>query len=224
MRLYYLTKLDIAKLILKERRMKLSRFDELNDPFELLGANIGGKLARRVFKAVLLRNWNQTVGLICFSRTWKNPVMWAHYGDKHYGVCLGFDVRDDLAKEVRYKQDRLKDIFDPTKPLLGLNEKEFEALLLTKYQDWAYEREWRVFAKLQEPDKNGRFYVDFGPDMQLRDVILGARCTDSVSDMVKLIGRVQRPVQIWQARAGFNNFEIVRQMRVPKVTVRRPIP
>ncbi len=23
---------------------------------------------------------------------WSNPVIWAHYGDKHRGLCLGFEV------------------------------------------------------------------------------------------------------------------------------------
>ena len=64
MRLYYLTKLDTAKVILNERRMKLSRLREVNDPFELLGASIGGKLARRVFKVVLHTHWSETLGMI----------------------------------------------------------------------------------------------------------------------------------------------------------------
>jgi Protein of unknown function (DUF2971) len=220
MRLYYLTKLDTAKLILKERRMKLSLFGELNDPFELLGASIGDKLARRVFKVILSGHWSQTLGLICFSDTWQSPVMWAHYGDKHHGVCLGFDVRDDLAQEVQYKPDRLKNMLEPTKPLLGLDDKKLKAVLLTKYQDWAYEHEWRVFAPLKERDKNGKFYVDFGPHMMLGTVILGARCIASIPDMVKLLGKVEQPVKFWKARPGFREFEIVRQQRVPKVTVR----
>jgi hypothetical protein len=220
MRLYYLTKLDTAKLILKERRMKLSLVDELNDPFELLGASIGGKLARRVFKGILHRHWRKTLGMICLSDTWQNPVMWAHYGDKHYGVCLGFDVQDDLAKEVQYKPDRLKSMLDPTKPSVGLDVKKLEAVLLTKYRDWAYERERRVFAPLTERDKNGNFYVDFGANMKLASVILGARCIASLRDMVKLVGKVEQPVEVWKARAGFTKFEIVQQRRVRKVTVR----
>jgi hypothetical protein len=220
MRLYYLTKLDTAKLILKERRMKLSRVGEMNDPFELLGASIGDTLARRVFKVILHRHWSQTLGLICLSDTWQNPVMWAHYGDKHYGVCLGFDVRDDLAKQVQYKPDRLKKMLDSTKPLLGLDEEKIETVLLTKYRDWAYEREWRVFSSLKEPDKNGKFYVDFDANMKLGSVILGARCLTSIADIVKIVGKVDQPVEIWKARAGFTKFEIVQQKRIRKVTVR----
>lgn len=220
MRLYYLTSLKTAKLILVERRMKLSRIDELNDPFELLGASVGDKLARRMFKATLHNHWCKTLGIVCLSSTWQNPVMWAHYGDKHYGVCLGLDVRDDLAKQVQYEAERLKGLLDPSKPLLGLDEGKIEAVLLTKFRDWAYEREWRVFAGLDERDRNGHYYVDFGPDMFLRSVILGARCTESVSNAANLVGKVLKPVDIWKARASFSRFEITRQRRIPKLTVK----
>ncbi|MBK4996164.1 DUF2971 domain-containing protein [Pseudomonas sp. S37] len=39
MRLYYLTSEHWAKVILKERRVKLSTINELSYPFELLGAS-----------------------------------------------------------------------------------------------------------------------------------------------------------------------------------------
>src|SRR5690606_2685577 len=30
-------------------------------------------------------------GIACFTRTWDNLLMWAHYGRDHTGFCLGFD-------------------------------------------------------------------------------------------------------------------------------------
>jgi hypothetical protein len=41
MRLYYMTSADIGLIILRERRMKLSLYNELNDPFELLSHALG---------------------------------------------------------------------------------------------------------------------------------------------------------------------------------------
>jgi hypothetical protein len=221
MRLYYLTSLEIANLILAERRMKLSLFDELNDPFELLGASIGDKLARRVFKSILRKHWTGSIGIICFSDTWRNPVMWAHYGDKHRGVCLGFDVPDELAKQVRYEPDRLIAALDHHKPAAGLTVENLETVLLTKYQDWAYEHEWRVFADLKQRDVNGRFYVDFGAALALRSVIVGSRCDSSVPKIAKLVSNADGPVSIWQARPGFTKFEIVKQERVRTIQLRQ---
>ena len=42
-------------------------------------------------------------GLLCFSRHWYSPALWAHYADNHKGMCLGFDIPDDeSAQAVQY--------------------------------------------------------------------------------------------------------------------------
>jgi hypothetical protein len=49
MRLYYMTTLEVVEIcILPEWRLKLSTFDKVNDPFELLCADQGDKLQHRV--------------------------------------------------------------------------------------------------------------------------------------------------------------------------------
>jgi hypothetical protein len=75
MRPYYMTSADVALIILKERRLKLSLFHELNDPFELLSASIGEKDMRHIVHA-LQAHWTKTKGVICFSDNWRSPVMW----------------------------------------------------------------------------------------------------------------------------------------------------
>jgi hypothetical protein len=35
MRVYYMTSTKLAEVIMKKRRLKLARFGEMNDPFEL---------------------------------------------------------------------------------------------------------------------------------------------------------------------------------------------
>ena len=42
---------------------------------------------------------NQT-SMLCFSEDWKEPVMWAHYGDKHRGICVGFNLDRKLAEKI----------------------------------------------------------------------------------------------------------------------------
>ena len=36
-----------------------------------------------------------------------NILMWSHYGDRHKGICLGFDVADELTRPVEYVADVL---------------------------------------------------------------------------------------------------------------------
>lgn len=106
MRLYYMTSHEIAtNHILIQRRMKLSRFHELNDPFEMKPHSLADTEMRRI-TALLEREYFPHKGLLCFSDNWRSPVMWAHYADKHRGVCLGFDIAKNDPDEVR--QGRLQ--------------------------------------------------------------------------------------------------------------------
>src|SRR5438046_1893748 len=128
---------------MRERRLKISRLSELNDPFEMLPFDLSSRVAR-LSLAMTLREFDERKGLMCFSRTWTNPVIWAHYADQHRGLCLGFDVPDALIKEISYTKTREPyplDLFDSDEAeQLRLTDR----LLFTKFEDWRYEDEIRV--------------------------------------------------------------------------------
>jgi Protein of unknown function (DUF2971) len=224
MRLYYMTKLEtVEKYILPEWRMKLSTFDKLNDPFELLCGSLGDTLTRRLLKA-LKDHWTRELGIVCFSPTWKSPLMWAHYADAHTGVCLGIDVlEEEMIREVVYEPERLRDLFDATKPRAGATQATMFKVLTTKYAQWSYEEERRVFANLKDRDPvTGHYYVDFDSKVMLREVIVGARCPRSVGALAKLVkasGKVLKPVTVLKARPAFSTFTMVRQKLVKPITV-----
>lgn len=223
-RLYYMTEARWAKKILQEQRFKLSRLNDLNDPFEFIGACIGEKQARKVAKA-LHDHWHKTIGILCTGTSFNSPVMWAHYGHKHHGVCLGFDfVTDDELRwpsQVRYEPARVKWLFDNLGPNNLMTEEQLGMLLTTKFKDWEYEREWRLFAKLDERDpEDGLYYLNFEPHIVLREVILGARCLDSVKDFAALVVQPQVPVEVFKLRGAFDSFAMVRQKQIAPVFVR----
>lgn len=224
MRLYYMTKLETAeKHILPEWRMKLSTFNKVNDPFELLGADQGDKVQKRVLR-ILREHWTRRLGFISFSSNWQSPLMWAHYAENHTGVCLGIDiVEEDKIRKMVYEPERLTGLFDASKPMAGANEDTLLKVLTTKYKQWEYESEWRVFANLDECDaRTGLHYVDFGPTVVLREIIVGARCPKPIGQFAKLVkasGKVLSPVTICKARPAFQTFTMVRQNRVAPITV-----
>jgi hypothetical protein len=224
MRLYYMTAHEIAtEHILREQRMKLSLFHELNDPFELQPHSLNDKDMRRISRA-LQSHITKSKGLICFSDNWRSPVMWAHYANKHSGVCLGFDIPDNgpdpLAGPVVYNPQRLQFVLDQRKNLFGIDEEFLRALLYTKSQEWAYEREWRSMADLKAKDPTtGFYYVEFGPQLQLREVILGARNEMPVGQMAKLVRNSRCPVQVLKARPAFQEFAMVRNKAVKAINV-----
>lgn len=88
MRVYYLTGAQWALSNLAMRRIKIARFAELNDPFELLSVDLADRDHRRTF-----RGWKEKInednGLICLSKSWHNPVLWGHYAEKHTGMASG---------------------------------------------------------------------------------------------------------------------------------------
>lgn len=208
-----------APVVLRDRRLKISTIPELNDPFELLGASVGERDMRRAMR-ILHEHWVQTLGMVCMTDSWSNPVMWAHYAEKHCGVCLGFDVTDrpGVITQVEYVPDRLRNLLDQDKPLLGFNETNVQQILSTKYQEWSYEREYRVFAELKDQE-NGLYYPEFSDDIVLREVILGCRCKLDPKAVAQQVKPSEGRVRVIKARPAFDSFKIVRQQRGPVVVI-----
>ena len=150
MRLYYMTSAKWAEVILKERRLKLSRFYEANDPFELNLIDSRDPDRRKIVQ-MIEKHHNDRTGMICFGVVWDNPMMWAHYADKHTGVCLGFDVEDHLISEVEYTDKKIDVEFGAHLPNHGLSAELLNKVLTTKSTAWVSEQERRVLAvKCQE--------------------------------------------------------------------------
>jgi hypothetical protein len=220
MRVYYMKSAKWGEVILRERRLKLSRFLESNDPFELSLIDSRPSETRRYVR--LISNYfNKNVGMICFGASWKSPVMWAHYADKHYGICLGFDVSEHLLTQVTYTDQKIAVPFGAHLPKHGLTADLLSKVRITKATDWSYEREYRAEAALKTPDpKSGYFYTDFGPEIQLREVILGHRCEWTIAKTAKNIGKTVQPVRVCKARPAFGKFEMVEKRDVHAKTVK----
>jgi len=220
MRMYYMTSTEWAAVILKERRLKLSRFYETNDPFELNLIDSRNRYTRKI--ANLIESYhNKKTGMICCSTNWKSPAMWAHYADKHRGICLGMDVDDSLVSEVKYTDEKIRVEFGQHLPTHGLSAELLSTILLTKSTCWSYENEHRLLAALETPDpKNGLYYIEFGRQIELRELIIGHRCAWTNVDVERLLGDVAAPVRICKARPAFGRFEMVEQGLMRPVTVR----
>lgn len=222
MRLYHMTSLKTAiNFILPERRMRLSRFETLNDPFELKSIKFEGPRGRHILKKVL-EHFNDNVGLLCMVKHWESPIMWAHYTENHHGVCLGFDVtEEDMPTQIKYTAERTTHILDETDPHGGVTFAMMKALTTTKSIGWSYEEEWRLLANLTEPDPiNGCFYLPFSKTFALREIILGSRCVAPIGSFRKHLGPVDQPVTIIRSRPAFEAFTMVRQQNVSSIVVR----
>ncbi len=162
---------------LEKRRIKVSTIDELNDPFDLCSIDTAHPAIEQALTEYITR-FRRTTGLLCFSRNWDNLLMWSHYGRSHTGICLGFDIPDGQPDgghdmEVCYQPNLLV-----IRSGADVNNDLANKLLRTKYEVWSYEQEVRLFVKLNDsPDDKGRFWFPFGVDLELREVIVGAQCS-----------------------------------------------
>jgi hypothetical protein len=201
MRVYHFINSEYGLKDLRERRLKISRIMELNDPFEFLGADLSNREFRKAMKATK-KALSKTRGILCFSANWINPVQWTHYADRHRGICLGFDIPDDHLSKVDYVPERL-----------SANGKITEDLMLkfltTKFIHWAYEEEYRLFLALEQ-EENGLFYVDFSEDIKLSQLIIGAHSSVTRAEVKEALGEDMAGVEVFKARAAFRRFEIVR--------------
>jgi hypothetical protein len=171
-RCYHFTSAEYALDDLRNRRLKIAQFDDLNDPFELKSVDLSGaghEAAFDQFKAHMARDY----GVLCFTAEWENILHWSHYADRHRGACLGFDVSGSSEKfgRVDYRPDKIQ--FPST-----LDQSFMWKLLRTKFNEWAYESEWRVFTRLEEGKwsdcaRRLLYFADFSHELVLREVILG---------------------------------------------------
>jgi hypothetical protein len=104
-RVYHFTRADFAKKDIVRQRLKVARISQLNDSFEFLFLNFRQMQERQIID-YFKDNYDKDTGLLCFSQNWTSPVLWSHYADKHRGICLGFDIREDLLKKVNYIEKR----------------------------------------------------------------------------------------------------------------------
>ncbi|HWR13406.1 MAG TPA: DUF2971 domain-containing protein [Terriglobales bacterium] len=124
--LYHYTRAEVALgHILRDERLRLSPYSDLNDPKEAKdwimtvgAATDGGATAGRIWCEMSERIKGRT-RLLCFTsdgyglkrepqdiddfweaRGFARPTMWAHYAENHRGIALVFDRRKLLANAI----------------------------------------------------------------------------------------------------------------------------
>ncbi len=216
MRLYYFVSANYAIENIIKQRLKVAHLNDLNDPFEFLCVDMSDAVIRQVFNKTL-SDLSEAQGVLCFSKIWDNPVLWSHYADKHKGICLGFDVPDEAVIQVDYAPNRLQVDIKKDFKKGKIGEKMMSRVLATKFEDWKYEGEARVFVGLEERDsKTGLYYKYFGKDLLLKEVIIGPRCHFAVSDLNGVLTKYNGEVEIVSSRLAFKSFKVIKRKALRK--------
>lgn len=216
---YHFISSEFAVKALRDRRLKIARINELNDPFEFCAADFtdsdtGIKL--ETFKNQV----NERYGVVCFCENYLDPVLWSHYADGHRGVALVFDIPDDRAIRVNYQPERFELDVDGTMQRGGFTESDLTKLISTKFSSWQYENEVRIMCRLSDhfcqiDSKGKKVYFEslslesFGVDtLKLIGLIRGVRCDLKPADIAsELLAVDTLPVQ--DVRLDLSSFRIV---------------
>lgn len=155
--------------------------------------------------------------MICFSRGWSNPVQWSHYGGKHTGLCLGFDIPGNLLTKVHYTSERLQARVEIIEGGGRNGSKEMLKVLSTKYEHWLYESETRLFTALDVQDpETGHYFANFSDKMVLKEVIVGPLCKIKRDELQDALGDIAPRVEAYKARLAFKTYTVTRQLN-PKM-------
>lgn len=207
MRAYYFTTLTHGLSNIALQRLKISRVHELNDPYELLAADLSDEGLRIPYERMRAQ-LAETRGMLCFSMRWDQPIMWSHYADRHRGVCLGCDIPDDAVFEIRYSDERVPF----TRALLTDPDPEewMKRYLGTKHVAWAEERELRVICDLDPTTaEDGLFFYEFDDRIALREVILGVRCPLPKARVERLSEQTGDSVAVRTTRLSNSAFAVL---------------
>ena len=199
---------------LQTRRLKIGRLRELNDPMDCSPRLINYP-ARHVdvlnqkFEQETITAAAETVGLLCFSESAHDPVVWSHYADAHRGIALGFDFEPSARLlPVKYQAERATlDYAALTDSKGGINMVALEQGFTRKAPSWSYEKEHRLFVNLDHCEMDAEHYFLSMPKMAFVQVVLGARCNLIANDILRLI-RTETQVQVLRARMNEHSYRV----------------
>src|SRR5689334_11848304 len=82
-----------------EHYLFCSSFTRMNDPMEGFYRPSKALTGKSDYKDIIrdITNRKSSIGIACFSETYENVLMWAHYAGNYTGMCLAYSASDLLA-------------------------------------------------------------------------------------------------------------------------------
>lgn len=119
-------------------------------------------------------------GVLCLSQEPDNILLWSHYADNHFGVCLKFDILQDLD----FFSIPLHCLYPTVYPMYNHmtdSDKLVDMMIKTKFKPWDYENEIRIFKQT-----NGLKHFN---KQALTEIIFGCNTPQPEIDRIKLLAR-----------------------------------
>ena len=163
----------------------------------------------------------KTYVVTCFSKTPFEPLMWAHYSDKHQGVCYCFDKNLIFDKyEYSFRDIRYSNLFPDInifqdKLSMAQITPQIEDVILTKSESWGYEKEFRFYKKSKNKIHS------FNPQ-SLSGIILGTRISETEKTNIETLLSEYNKLNNTQAKLmhstpSNSNYEVTIGYDIPRI-------
>lgn len=229
MRVYRYLSLDHGLHALQNNMIKIGRLLELNDPFDCFPRLTNSRELNYdedadSFASRFLRPFASQLGVVCYSATISEPVLWSHYADAHKGIALGFDYAEGSElKQVIYQDERSE--LDANELLEANKRRDIRVVkrILSdafgvKAKSWGYEKEHRQFIELSYLYMDGKHYFQQLPMFPiLQEVVIAARSPLEVCDVESCLWNrpgsavYSRKIAVKKAHMSPTKYEIVAQ-------------
>ena len=176
--------LDTAFRVLESKRLKVSLLAELNDVFDCSPIispppDEPGYTTEQWTERIIRQN-NRNTGLVCFSKTFRSPLLWGHYAASATGLALGFDT--DL---ISWGRNPMHVQYEHSRPHFAwaaddaIDTQSVDQMLRcsfgVKAYEWTYEKEVRYLLSLDTcTTAAGMYFAPFPPN-SLKQIIVGFR-------------------------------------------------
>ena len=155
--------LPLREDFFENRLVRITQRTELNDPYEFHPSSDDISEFRKLLpprsigtynvsdKFIIDNHFNCT-GVMSFTESVGNFLMWSHYADEHRGMVIEFDPKHAFfskLKKVNYSNDRFN---GPSIAFSGDRAYIRNKIFLEKSTQWEYEEEWRIIGSLVGSD------------------------------------------------------------------------
>lgn len=219
MKLYHFASAKYLIPSIREKRLKLSTFQNLNDPYEVMPIMYDkmGNFAQAGMVRQHIQNMLKDAGLLCMSSNVESSVMWGNYADRHKGVAYEFHFEQQANERlIHVTYDGGRVVFSEDMNLHDEKQLDdfFKILLGRKAGGWIYEAETRWVFPISRGkvkvmvDENGLIFTPL-PE-ELKRIILGVDCPlfeDIVGGTVVEHGL--KDISVTRARLSDRDFNII---------------
>ena len=142
-----------------------------------------------------------------------NNVIFSHYGDSHKGLCYIFNTEKLVPVNSRQSLTEVRYCCKPASIEYKTDYSENDLnnighdMISIKFQDWEYEKEWRLLVNAEFPHKIHET-IKFLP-ISLEAIVLGLKTTKEDEErIIKLVEKRPSKLKIFKAKQILGSFEL----------------